>query len=187
MALLIAVTGLSGAGKTTAIGHFESIGLGQRVYLGEEVLKEINLKGLARNPANEESVRLSLRENEGAAVFAARATPLIERILAMGTNVFVDAIFDLEEYQHLRASFKNCTLIMLGIRASFETRSVRLASRPERPLTPEDLKVRDKTELLRLGTGSVFDHANYKIDNEDTLVAFQQALEQFWKTTIVSD
>ena len=42
----------------------------------------------------------------------------------MGTNVFVDAIFDAEEYQYLQASFTDCTLILLGIIASFEIRSV---------------------------------------------------------------
>jgi dephospho-CoA kinase len=181
MTFLTAVTGLSGVGKTTAIGHFESLGLGQRVYLGEEVLKEVNLRGLARNPENERSVRLTIREDEGPAV---RATPLIERILAMGTNVFVDAIFDLEEYQHLKESFAKCSFVLLGVRAKRETRAVRLAIRPERPLTFEELQIRDSTELTQLRTDKVMDQADHKIDNEDSLAAFQQALEQFWQTAM---
>ena len=182
MAVLIALAGLSGAGKTTAIAHFESLGLGQRAYLGEEVLKEVNSRGLARNPGNERSVRLSLRETEGPAVLAVRATPLIQSILAVGTDVFVDRIFDFEEYEYLKASFTDCTLILLGIIANFEIRSLQLASRLERPLSSEDLKVRDDSELSRLGTGCVVDLADHKIRNEGTLAALQHALEQFWKT-----
>lgn len=184
MTFLISLAGLSGAGKTTAITHFESLGLGQRVYLGEEVLKEINIRGLERSPANERSIRLSLREMQGASVLAVRATPLIGDILATGTNVFVDAIFDIEEYQHLQASFRECRTILLSVVASYETRSVRLISRLERPLTPQELKLRDEVELSRLRTGSVIDRADHKIDNEGTLLAFQQDLEKFWKNAV---
>jgi broad-specificity NMP kinase len=35
MAYLIAVTGLSGAGKTTAIDYLQKIGVGVRIYLGQ--------------------------------------------------------------------------------------------------------------------------------------------------------
>jgi dephospho-CoA kinase len=180
MAYVIGVTGLSGVGKTTAIVHFENLGLGQRVYLGEEVLKELNSRGLARNSANEQSIRLNLRQIEGPAVLAMRAAPLIKRILARGTNVFLDAIFAIEEYQYLQTSFPGSRLMLLAIIASREVRLLRLASRPERPLTSEEMGVRDANELSRLKTGNVIDHANYIIENESTLIVFQRALEQFW-------
>jgi dephospho-CoA kinase len=182
MPYLIAVAGHSGVGKTTAINHFENLGFGQRIYLGEEVLKELNLRGLERNSANEQCVRLSLREREGPAVFAVRATSLIESVLVMETNAFIDAVFTIEEAQYLQISFPHCKFVLLGLTASFEIRSQRLASRIERPLTLKEMTLRDDAELSRLNTDSVVSHADCIIQNEATLADLQQTLEQFWKT-----
>ena len=182
MTIIVAVTGFSGAGKTTALQQFERQGVGQRIYLGKIVLDEISARNLAVSPSNERLVRLELREKEGPAVLAVRASPAIERCLDAGTNIFIDAIFDIEEYQFLTNRFTNCPLVLLGIQASFEIRSLRVATRAERPITREELKIRDETELSRLKTGNVMNHANYRIDNESTLAMFQEALEQFWKS-----
>jgi dephospho-CoA kinase len=182
MTYLIAVAGHSGVGKTTAINHLENLGFGQRIYLGEEILKELNLRGLERTSANEQSVRLSLREREGPTVFAVRAAPLIESVLVTETNAFIDAVFTMEESRYLQTSFPDYKFVLLGITASLEIRSQRLASRIERPLTLKEMRDRDDAELSRLNTDSVVNHANSIIQNEATLADFQQKLEQFWKT-----
>lgn len=184
MPSLVAVTGSSGAGKTTAIEYLERQGFGQRIYLGEAVFDEIRARGLPRSAQSERSVRLVLRENEGPAVFAVRAMPIIEQTLAAGRSVFIDAIFDLEEYKYLRTSFSNCPSTLLGIVASFETRLLRVASRSDRPLTAEELKGRDSTELSRLGSSNIMERADFKITNEDTLYDFQKRLIEFWSTVI---
>lgn len=87
MAYLIGLAGLSGAGKTTAIDHLVSIGVGGRVYLGQIVLDEVEKRGLLRLPENERTVRLALRAELGLDILAKRAAPDIDGLLANGMNV----------------------------------------------------------------------------------------------------
>jgi hypothetical protein len=119
-------------------------------------------------------------------VLAALAAPTIERLLNDGVNVFVDAIFEIEEYQRLEKCCRNSKLVFLAIEASFEIRSSRLRLRTERPLTPKELKERDDTEISKLGTASAIANADHKIVNEQSMQIFQNALERFWTTITVS-
>ena len=183
MAFLIAVSGLSGAGKTTAVDHLKKLGLGEKVYLGDTVLDEVRARGLWPNSENERLVRLSLRSERGRGALATLAAPTVLALLRKGVNVLVDAIFEIEEYRHLETCCENSTPVLLAIEASFETRAHRLRLRVERPLTREELRIRDETEIDRLGTGAVMAGARYKIVNERSIRSFQIDLEQFWKTT----
>jgi dephospho-CoA kinase len=182
MAFLIAVSGLSGAGKTTGIDHLKSLGFGERVYLGDAVLNEARARGLSPGPESERLVRLDFRSRHGAGALAILAGPTVKGLLNEGVNVFVDAIFETEEYQHLETSCGNSTPVLLAIEASFEIRALRLHSRAERPLTREELKVRDEIEMTRLGTTRVMARAGYKIVNEGSIRAFQNDLERFWRS-----
>jgi dephospho-CoA kinase len=186
MAFLIAVAGLSGAGKTTAVDHLKDLGLGQKVYLGDTVLNEVRVRGLALGPENERFVRLDIRLKQGPGALAILAGPTVKGLLNEGVNVFVDAIFEAEEYQHLKSCCGDSTPILLAIEASFATRALRLRSRAERPLTRKELKVRDDTEMTRLGTAIVMARASYKIVNEGSIRDFQTDLERFWKTSTSS-
>jgi dephospho-CoA kinase len=186
MAFLIAVAGLSGAGKTTAVDYLKDLGLGQKVYLGDTVLNEVRARGLPSSPENERLVRLDIRLQHGPGALAVLAGPAVKELLDEGVNVFVDAIFEAEEYQHLETCCGNSTSVLLAIEASFETRALRLRSRAERPLTREELKVRDETEMTRLGTSMIMARAGYKIVNEGSIQAFQNDLKGFWKSAAAS-
>jgi dephospho-CoA kinase len=186
MAFLIAVTGLSGAGKTTAVDYLKNVGVGEKVYFGDIVLNEVRARGLALTAENERSVRLDLRSQHGLGALAIRAGPIVTGLLNDGLNLLVDAIFAIEEYQHLQTCCGNSTPVLLAIEASFETRSRRLLSRAERPLTPEELRIRDQTEIANLGTGKAIAAAHHRIVNEESIQTFYGNLKQFWKITISS-
>jgi dephospho-CoA kinase len=81
MALLIAVAGWSGSGKTTAIDHLSKIGAGEKIYIGEAVLDEIHARGMAPGPVSEQLVRLNLREQHGRGALALRAIPSVKEHL----------------------------------------------------------------------------------------------------------
>ena len=181
MPFLIAVAGLSGAGKTTAVHHFTNLGRGQKVYLGATVLNEVRARGLQITAENERSVRLDIRLQRGPGALAALAAPTIQTFLKEGLNVFVDAIFEIEEYQHLQTCCGDSTSVLLAIEASFEIRAHRSRSRAERPLTQDQLKTRDNAEATRLGTTAVIAGAPYKILNEGSMQAFRENLERFWR------
>lgn len=182
MAFLIAVSGLSGAGKTTAVDYLKKLGLGEKVYLGDMVLDEVRARGMSPGSENERLVRLSLRSERGRGALATLAGPTVKALLKKGANVLIDAIFEFEEYRYLETCCETSTPLLLAIEASFETRAHRLRLRAERPLTREELKIRDETEISQLGTGTVMAGAPYKIANEHSIQSFQMDLERFWKT-----
>jgi dephospho-CoA kinase len=122
--MLIAVAGLAGAGKTTAIDHLESLGAGKRVYVGGLVLDEVRARGLQVTPENQKLVRLDLRRARGPDAFAVLAAPLVRDILSSGANVLLDAIFCVEEYRYFRQLCAD-PVLLLAISASF-----RCAGRP---------------------------------------------------------
>jgi dephospho-CoA kinase len=86
MAYLIAVTGLSGAGKTTAVNYLQKIGAGQKIYLGQVVLAEVRSRGMPPGPDSERAVRMDFRKQHGPAALAVLAGPQIRECLNQETK-----------------------------------------------------------------------------------------------------
>lgn len=182
MARLVGVAGLAGAGKTTAVKHLCDLTRGVAVYLGTAVLEEVVARGLPKTPANEQMVRIQMREEEGPAVYAMRYADRVTDLIMGGVSVFVDAIFVQAEFDLLKSRAQADSAHLLALEASFDVRCGRLVSRPDRPFSREELAERDKTELLGLGTGAVIAAANHTIRNEGSLQDFQQRLTAFWES-----
>jgi dephospho-CoA kinase len=183
MAYLIAVTGLSGAGKTTAVNYLQEIGVGQKIYLGQAILAEVRTRGLPAGPDSEREVRSDFRQQYGPAALAVLAGPQISECLNQDTNVLIDAIFDDQEYTFIRSLCPSTSSFLLfSVLANFDTRSGRLAVRGERPCTREQLASRDEFELSQLGTQNVIDRAKFKIVNEVALDDFEGELQNLWNT-----
>jgi len=180
MQLIVAVTGLSCVGKTTAIEHFERLGLGQRIYLGKIILDEIRERDLLSISSNESLVRLELREKEGPAFLVRRSVPEIEECITTGNTAFIDAIFHQEELDYLRSSFSACKVVILGIEAELDIRTLRAATRVERRMTYDELQSRDKIELSRLKTRDIVSRADHRIANNSTMENFQASLDLIW-------
>jgi dephospho-CoA kinase len=183
MGLLVALSGLSGAGKTTAVNYLKNICEGQSIYLGGLVLQEVVKRGLAPCAENERLVRLDIRRQYGPAALAILAASRVEAYLKDDINVLVDAIFVIEEYQALQACCRNSQSVLLAIDASFETRCRRLGLRVERPLSREQVRTRDETEITILGTMAVIANADYTITNESSIQAFLAGVDSFWRST----
>ena len=174
----VGVTGLAGAGKTTAVGHLIKLTGGHGIYLGQTVLDEVRARGLPETRENERQVRIDLRQKGPEAL----AIPYVDKVtecLENGISVFVDAILTQAEFDLLTSHVPSGSARLLAIEASFDVRSRRLKSRQERPLTPDELRKRDNTELERLGTRAVIESANCTIHNEETLGEFYRQLAAF--------
>jgi dephospho-CoA kinase len=183
MAFLIAVSGLSGSGKTTAVNHLMTAYGGTTIYLGGLVIEEVARRGLPICAENEKIVRLDIRRKHGPGALAVLATPSVQQYLSSNLNVFVDAIFVLDEYRILQKCSGNTEAILLAIDACFETRCRRLGSRAERPLSREQVKDRDEVEIAELKTPVAMAEASYKIANENTMDNFLTDLDSFWEET----
>jgi dephospho-CoA kinase len=176
MARLIAVSGLAGAGKTTAIDFLETAGFGRRVYVGQLVLDAVRDRGLPPGPQSEKEVRLDLRNKHGLAALAHLAAPHVNEILKSNYNVLLDAVLTEEELAHYQLHCdRGLALIMIS--ASFDIRAGRLSQRSERRLNATDLRTRDDIEnnVLRLDRLTAL--ASAQLVNEYSLEIFQRQLE----------
>jgi dephospho-CoA kinase len=172
--MLIALSGLSGAGKSTAIRHLERLGVGASYYAGAIVRDEIERRQLAPTPENEGIVREDLRSRFGMAVFAERAIPdLLGRCSTQ--TILLDSVYCLAERDCLQAHFSD-RLVLIAVSASLAVRSARLAARPDRPLSYERVLSRDAFERDKLGIDDVIAAANHRVANEASLEEFKEAL-----------
>lgn len=173
--MLIAATGLAGAGKTTSLEFLAAIGAGAYFYVGGIVTAEIERLGLELTPENERVVRHALRTEGGMAALAERAAPEIQRKLEAGESVLIDAICNNEEANFYRDQF-GAALAILAINAPFDTRAARLTQRQLRPMTAEQLRTRDCFEWEELSIGTVIAQADVILSNDGTEAALQAEL-----------
>lgn len=175
----VGVSGLAGAGKTTAVEYLSKLASGRVLYLGQTVLDEVRARGLPTTRDNERRVRIELRCENGPAALAMPYVDTVAECLGNGIPVFVDAIFTREEFDVLTSRVPSGSARLLAIDASFDIRCTRLACRPERTFNADELRQRDKTELEVLGTAAVIAAAEYTIRNEQTKDDFYRVLKTF--------
>jgi dephospho-CoA kinase len=171
---IVAVSGLCGVGKSTAVHFLATATGGEVVYFGATVLRVVRERGLPETSASEQIVRVDLRHRHGPAYLAVHEAERIKAVLAQGRHVFVDAVYCGEEFEYLSGLAADFSLI--GIEASFATRLARLAVRAVRPMIEPQLRQRDEVDLTELKTGNVLAKASVRISNEDSVAKFESAL-----------
>jgi dephospho-CoA kinase len=180
MAGFVGITGLAGAGKTTAAKYLANRTGGEYVYLGQIVIDEVLARGLQDTPENERQVRLELREQEGLDLLPRRCKSTFAGCITKRRPAFVDAMFLPAEFEFLKTYSPETPVHLLAIEAAFDVRLARLSVREERKFSREELLRRDETELQKLRTGEVKAVANYTISNQGSVLdAFHQELIAF--------
>lgn len=163
---IVAIVGMAGAGKSEVAATLESLGL-TRIRFGDVTEEELERRGLSLNEANERSVREDLRREHGMAAYAILNLPKIDAALESG-SVVVDGLYSWEEYLVLREQFGS-KLIVLAIASSPATRAQRLASRPRRPLSAEEVESRDRSEIEKINKGGPIAIADITVVNESSI------------------
>jgi len=163
---VIAIVGMPGAGKSELAGFLQSKGM-KLVHFGDATFEELGRRGLLGNEANERLVREELRARHGMAAYAILNLPRIERGLTQA-DVAVDGLYSWEEYLVLKDRFGN-QMVTVAVTASPSTRQRRLASRPVRPLTAEEVASRDRAEIEKINKGGPIAMADITLVNEGTL------------------
>lgn len=182
MCLLIMVCGFSGSGKTRATEYLADNLPGERLYLGGKILDLVRQEGLPETRESERQVRLALRERDGIAALAMMEQDRIRECLLNKQSVVIDAVFAAEEVSFLRGCAEPYRIQLIGIESSFEKRCERLAMRPQRPLTSEELRKRDKTEAEILGLPAVMQMSDITIENSDSLQSYENKLQDLVST-----
>ena len=141
--LLVCLTGMPGAGKSTIADGLKSKGY-EIINLGNAVREEAKKRNLDPTRENLGKLMLELRENNGAGAIAELAKPIIE---SSNANVLlIDGVRSNDEIQVLR---KLGTVKLLAIHASTDTRFnfLQKRGRSDDPQTKEHFNERDDREL----------------------------------------
>lgn len=175
--MLLAVCGLAGAGKTTAVDILERLGEGARVYVGSFVTAEAARRGMPSTPQSERNVREDLRAKGGMDALAHMALPTITGIIEAGRVALVDAIYCPEEYDLYRERLGD-RVARIALETTRSNREQRLATRALRPINSEALASRDAFELTQLGLAGVIAAAEYRLANNGSLNDLEGTLQQ---------
>lgn len=160
---LIALLGMPGSGKTEVIEYLLSTRSWPKVYFGEITMEEIKRRGLPLNNENERIVREDLRLIHGKEYYAKK---MIEKIDAMNAPiVLVESLYSWTEYRVLKDRYDDA-LHTIAVIASPGVRYARLATRPKRPLSPEEAHKRDIAQIELLEQGGPIALADAYILNE---------------------
>lgn len=175
-AKILAFVGMPGAGKSSAVDYLAAEGL-PKVYFGGVVLQALKDAGLEYNEANEKKFREMLREQEGKDFVVKRVISQFYDLIDAGQHkILADGLYTWTEYKTLKQDFHN-ELITVAITAPRSLRYKRLEKRPVRPLTYDDARERDYSEIEHLEKGGPIAIADYTIVNDNDLDALHAQID----------
>lgn len=171
---IIALVGMCGSGKSVACDYFVSKGY-KKIYFGQVTMDILKEKNLEANQTNEVVIRENLRKEYGMGAFATLLLPKIKEY-AENYDVILDGLYSWEELKILQKEFENIKVI--AIISDKKTRYGRLVNRDIRPLTNEEAKKRDISEIENLEKGGPIAYADYFALNNNGLDEFYQNIDR---------
>ncbi len=165
---ILAFVGLTGSGKSSAVDYVTAKGY-PKVYFGGVILDEVQRRGLELTQESEQPVREELRATEGKDFVVKRIIKQIHDLVDAGQHrIIADGIYSWTEYKAMRHEFPG-ELTVVAIVTPKHLRKQRMAKRPLRPLTSEQVDQRDWAEIENIEKGGPIAIADYFIHNEGSL------------------
>jgi dephospho-CoA kinase len=160
---IVAITGMPGAGKSTAAQALVSRGW-TRVVMGDVIRAETKRRGLEPDAANTGKVMKQLRNERGDSAVADLCLETIEK--AKTERVVVDGIRSMAEVETFR---KKAAVVLVAVHASPARRFELLKERGRKddPFTLEMFAARDRREL-EVGIGNAIALSDETISNQHT-------------------
>jgi dephospho-CoA kinase len=161
--LIVAVTGMPGAGKSTAAKALEARGF-KRIVMGDVIREETRRRGLEADEKNTAKVMVELREKYGPGAVAEVCLRSLESVRE--SVVVVDGI---RSYAEVEVFARRGTVRLLAVTASRDRRFKLLTGRgrSDAPASRASFDERDKRELS-VGVGNAIALADESISNEHT-------------------
>lgn len=174
---IVALVGLTGSGKSTAVDYITHKGY-PKVYFGGIVLAEVKKRGLELTQANEQPIREELREKEGKDFVVKRIVTQIHDLIAAGQHrIVADGLYSWTEYKVLKHEFPG-ELTVVAIVSPKHLRKQRMANRPLRPLTPAEVDQRDWAEIENIEKGGPIAIADHFIMNSGDEEHYHKQLDE---------
>ena len=143
--LMICITGMPGAGKSTVATLLRNYGFSV-ITMGDAVREEAKLHNLEMTDANLGNLMLELRKDLGPAAIAYLILKKIDRDSNFKGDIVIDGLRCIDEVKVLKTV--GCVKL-LAIHASAETRynHIKQRGRADVPLNDSDFIIRDEREL----------------------------------------
>ncbi len=163
---ILAFVGLSGTGKSTAVDYLTEKGF-PKVYFGGIFYEAMKEAGLTPGDWEVENVfRKEIRQREGNDFIVKRAIKQLHNLAAAGQHhIIADGLYSWTEYKALKHEFPG-ELTLIAIIAPKHLRYHRLANRPERPQTAQQVNERDWHEIEDIEKGGPIAIADYYVMND---------------------
>lgn len=166
---IVAFVGLAGSGKSSAVDYLTEKGY-PKIYFGGILYKELIAAGITPGDWEpEKKFREEIREREGKDFIAVRAVKEARNLIAAGQRrIILDGLYSWSEYKLLKHEFPG-EITVIAIVTPKHLRKQRMANRPERPMTSEEVDQRDWAEIENIEKGGPIAIADYFIHNEGSL------------------
>jgi dephospho-CoA kinase len=173
---IVAIVGLTGSGKSTAVEYFSEKGH-PKVYFGGIILQAMDAAGLEHTAENEQDFREDFRARNGKDAVALAIVEQIKRLSAAGQHrIIADGLYTWTEYKILKKEFP-AELTLVAAVTPRHLRYDRLAKRPIRPLTAKQAHDRDIAEIENLEKGGPIAIADHYVINDGTVQQMRDKLE----------
>ena len=179
---ILAVVGMCGSGKSTAIDYLIEKKI-PKIYFGGIIYKAMAEAGIERTEdgESEKIFREEIRKKEGKDFVVKRVVKETKDLIAAGQKrIVLDGLYSWTEYKILRKEFPT-EMTVVAIVVPKALRRKRLAIRPDRPFDAQAAAERDRSEIENLEKGGPIAIADYYVDNSGTIKEFHEKFAELCK------
>ena len=165
---IVAFVGLAGSGKSSAVDYLTEKGY-PKIYFGGILYKAMEEAGIEITWESQQTFREEIREREGKDFIVKRAIKEARGLIDAGQKrIILDGLYTWSEYKILKHEFPG-EITVIAIVTPKHLRKQRMANRPERPMTSEEVDQRDWAEIENIEKGGPIAIADHFIHNEGSL------------------
>ena len=175
-AKIIALVGLAGSGKSSAVEYLTEKGF-PKIYFGGVIYKAMDEAGIEKTWDNQQQFREEIRRREGKDFVIKRVIKNIHDLINAGQNkIVLDGLYTWSEYKFLKHEFPGQVVVIAIVTPKY-LRYQRMAKRIERPMQPHEVDQRDWSEIENLEKGGPIAIADYLIINDGSLEQLHQKID----------
>ena len=179
---ILAFVGLAGSGKSSAVEYMTEKGF-PKIYFGGILYKAAAKAGIKPGDWDaEKKFREDIREKEGKDFVVKRAIVEARNLIDAGQkHIILDGLYTWSEYKVLKHEFPGNTMTVVAIVTSKHLRYERMANRPKRPMTSEEVDARDWAEIENIEKGGPIAIADYFVQNDEDIENMNSQIETILK------
>jgi dephospho-CoA kinase len=178
---IIAPVGLAGSGKSSVVEHLTKKGY-PKVYAGGVIYKAMEEAGIEVTWDSQKTFREEIRKREGKDFVMRRIIKEIHDIVDAGQHrIVLDGLYTWSEYKLLKQEFPGQVTVVAVVTPK-HLRKNRMAIRPERPMTSEEVDERDWAEIENLEKGGPIAIADFFIHNAGSIEKLHDEVDEIIET-----